>query len=126
MSKEYFNWIKKHHKNTPYIKGRNFEYRCMQKLRKLGFYVVRKFGSKGHEDLVAFRNGLVLMVQCKWSSYGNTKPTQFDLLGLTVLAEQYGALAIFAGVRNRRMYFQVWRWTNRAKAEGKWEDYVLA
>ena len=120
MSVEYYRWLKKNHKNIPYIKGRNFEYRCMRKLRKLGFYVVRKFGSKGHEDLVAFRRGLVLMIQCKWSSSGNTKPTQFDLKGLIELAPKYGALPIFAGVRNGRMYFQHWRWISDS-----WEDYEL-
>jgi len=123
MSQEYFNWIKKHHKNVPYIKGRNFEYRVAKKLRKLGYYVVRKFGSKGHEDLVAFKNGFVLMIQCKWSSYGNTKPKQFDLLGLIQLALKYGAMPVFAGVQNHRMYFQVY--TSDGKGFGVWKDAEL-
>ena len=106
MSEEYFRWIKEHHKNEPYIKGRNFEYSCMRKLRKYGYYVVRKFGSKGHEDLVAFKNGEVLMIQCKWSKSRTTKPQQFELQGLIDLAKKYGALAVFAGVRRHRMYFQ--------------------
>jgi len=127
MSKEYYDWLRKHHKNEPYIKGRNFEYSCMRKLRKHGYYVVRKFGSKGHEDLVAFKTTyydepktIVLMIQCKWSKNRNTKPTQFDLLGLIKLAERYGALAIFAGIRKHRMYFQ--KWNEQAE---EWEDFEL-
>jgi len=118
MSKEYFAWIKKHHKNTSYIKGRNFEYRVMRKLRKVGFYVVRKFGSKGHEDLLAVRNGEVLFVQCKWARVLDTKPSGYNLDGLIELVQKYGALAVFAGVRNRRMYFQ-------AFVDGEWQDVKL-
>ena len=115
MSNEYFEALKKYSKNQPYIQGRNFEYACMRKLRKLGYYVVRKFGSKGHEDLVAFRVNTVLMIQCKHSKVRDTKPTDFDLDGLIKLAKKYGAFAIFAGIRNHRMYFQVFKvgvWMN--------------
>lgn len=124
MSVEYYNWLKKHHKNEPYIKGRNFEYSCMRKLRKHGYYVVRKFGSKGHEDLVAFKNGQVLMIQCKWSKSRDTKPNQFDLNGLIQLALKHGALAVFAGVRKHRMYFQAY--VPSMEGFGVWEDFELA
>lgn len=115
MSREYFEALKKYSKNQPYIQGRNFEYRCMRALRKLGYYVVRKFGSKGHEDLVAFKNDTVLMVQCKWSKKRNTEPRSYDLAGLVDLAKKYGAFAIFAGVRNHRIHFRVYEngmWLN--------------
>jgi len=116
MSKAYYDALKKYSKNQPYIKGRNFEYRVMRRLRKMGYFVHRKFGSKGHEDLIAFnKRGDILLIQCKWSSYGETKPQRYDLKGLIKLAEKYGAFAIFAGVRKHRMYFKVWhygRWIN--------------
>jgi len=118
MSTEYFKALKKFSKNEPYILGRNFEYAVMRKLRKLGYYCVRKFGSKGHEDIIAFRDGRILMIQAKWSRNRETKPESFDLKGLVKLAERYGAYAIFAGVhkqKRNKMYFKVWlmgRWVN--------------
>jgi len=116
MSVEYYEWLKTHKKEVdPYRVGRSFEYRVMQKLRKLGYYCVRKFGSKGHEDVVAIKNGTVLFIQCKWGRNHDTKPEQFDLQGLIELAEKYGGYAVFAGVRKHRMYFKVWssgRWIN--------------
>jgi len=118
-STKYYQWLKNHPQEISLYKiGRNFEYATMKKLRKHGFYCVRKFGSKGFEDIIAIRRteilsryneklsfGEVLFVQCKYSRYQDTFPKNFDLEGLIKLAEKYGALAIFAGVRKRRMYF---------------------
>jgi len=55
--------------------GRNFEYTCQNKLRGLGFYVVRSYGSKGVFDLVAVPPKVpvndypagTLLIQCKTS-----------------------------------------------------------
>jgi len=53
--------------------GRAFEYSCQAKLRKLGYYVIRSYGSKGLYDLVAvpprvpvegYPSG-TLLIQCK-------------------------------------------------------------
>lgn len=92
----------------------------MRKLRKHGYYCVRKFGSKGHEDVVAFQNGQVLMIQCKWSRILDTKPSGYNLSGLIQLARKYGAYAVFAGMRKKRMYFQFYN-----HATEKWEDFEL-
>lgn len=115
MSTPYYKWIERNYKNKHYIQGRNFEYAVMRKLRKLGYYCARKFGSIGHEDVVACRNQTVLFIQCKHSKVRDTKPDQFDLKGLIQLAKTYGALAVFAGVKNHHMYFQCYkkgRWMN--------------
>lgn len=39
--------------NKNYVKGRNFEYRTQNYLRKIGYYVIRAYGSKGLYDLIA-------------------------------------------------------------------------
>lgn len=101
MSVEYFKWLKKNYKNRNYIKGRNFEYRTMRKLRKLGYYCVRKFGSKGQEDIFASDGNTTLFVQCKWRSKSDSKPQQYRLIGLIELAKKYHGCAIFAGIRKR-------------------------
>lgn len=72
--------------------GRNFEYSCQNKLRDLGYYVVRSYGSKGVFDLVAipplipvenFPPG-TLLIQCKTSKdpkkAGYVRPTELSRL----------------------------------------------
>lgn len=109
QSTEYYRWLKNHpEKIHLYRQGRAFEYAVMKKLRSLGYYCVRKFGSKGFEDVVALKFGTVAFVQCKHSKWRDTKPTQFDLGGLINLSRRFGALPVFAGVRKHRMYFMVW------------------
>ena len=49
---------------TKYEKGRAFEYTIRNKLRAKGYYVIRAAGSKPI-DLVAIRNGEVILVECK-------------------------------------------------------------
>lgn len=111
-STEYYDWLKKHHVKKPenklYVQGRNFEYAVMKKLREHGYYCVRKFGSIGFEDVAGYKWGQMLFVQCKHSKIRDTKPEQFDLEGLKQLARRFGAEAVFAGVRNHRMYFMIW------------------
>lgn len=117
MSTEYFAWLKKNYKNKNYIKGRNFEYRTMRALRKLGYYCVRKFGSKGYEDILAVSgrkwNMKILFVQCKWRSKRDSKPEQYELQGLIDLANKYNGFAIFAGIKSvgksRRLYFMFFK-----------------
>ena len=110
QSTKYYDWLKKHPQEVSlYRIGRAFEYATMKKLRKHGWYCVRKFGSKGFEDIVAYRHGVGIFVQCKYSRYQDTFPKQFDLSGLIKLAAKHGALPIFAGVRQHRMYFAVYK-----------------
>lgn len=39
--------------NRNYVCGRNFEYRVIAYLRKLGYYCLRAYGSKGLYDVIA-------------------------------------------------------------------------
>lgn len=65
---------KKISKSTAYQRGRNFEYRVKKHFEKEGYYVIRKYASKGAEDLVAIKSirvdyrhyaSSVLLIQCK-------------------------------------------------------------
>ena len=50
---------------THYDAGRRFEYRVRDHLIAEGYDVIRSAGSKTKVDLVAFKPGQVLLVQCK-------------------------------------------------------------
>ena len=56
--------------NPSYVKGREFEYTVKRMLEKLGFYVVRAYGSAGTFDLVAVppqtgKEMFPMLIQCK-------------------------------------------------------------
>lgn len=119
QSVKYYQWLKDHKKEVSmYEVGRRFEYAVMKKFRKHGFYCFRKFGSKGFEDCVAIRFGTVYFIQAKFSRYHDTKATQFDLEGLKKLAEQFGAIPTFAGVRSHKMYLMTWEKT-------EWKELIF-
>lgn len=68
-----------------YVKGRNFEYRVQNYLRKKGYYVIRAYGSKGMYDLIAIPpsndkeiHNYPLMIQCKTNGY--IKPLERESL----------------------------------------------
>jgi Holliday junction resolvase len=116
QSTKYYQWLKNHPEKVDfYRQGRSFEYATMRKLRQVGYFCMRSFGSKGANDILAVKNGTALFVQCKHSRYQNTKPENFDLTSLIKLAERFDGKAIFAGVRNRHMYFMVYN--------GGWKEW---
>ncbi len=92
--------------NQNYRKGRSFEYRCMDKLRKQGWDCIRSYRSWGPADVRAFRDGVMLYVQCKWSVHGETQPDHYALDSLIDMAAQFGGIPIFAGISKRRIYFE--------------------
>jgi Holliday junction resolvase len=49
-----------------YVKGRRFEHYVKDKLEARGWIVARSAGSKGPFDLLAVKNGKILLIQCKW------------------------------------------------------------
>jgi len=53
---------------SPYARGRRFEYRTRDYLRKLGWFVVRQPRS-AFPDLVAIRDGSIILVECKVDGY---------------------------------------------------------
>ena len=73
--------------NRNYISGRTFEYRVLYYFRKLGFYCLRAYGSKGLYDIIAippqrkehFHN-YPLLIQCKKTKNGYVAPTELKKL----------------------------------------------
>lgn len=65
---------------TSYRRGRKFEWDVRDDLADNGYAVVRAAGSKGDTkvDLVAFKPGQQLLVQCKGS--GRCDPAEWDRL----------------------------------------------
>jgi len=74
-----------------YAKGRRFEWKVRDYLRKKGFTVIRAAASKPI-DLVALRPGEVLLVECKYNS-PLTKARKRELLEL---AKATGAKVVIA------------------------------
>lgn len=52
--------------NKSYAKGRRFEWRVRDYLRKNGYFVVRQAKS-AFPDLIAFNDEEVLVIECKWN-----------------------------------------------------------
>ena len=77
--------------NKNYVKGRNFEYRTQNFLRKIGYYTIRSYGSKGLYDLIAVPRRTIakykypklpLLIQCKYNGYVPPKEKK-NLLTMT-------------------------------------------
>ena len=101
-------------KNTAYKRGRNFEYRVKKHFEQRGYYVVRKYASKGFEDLIAIKEmsiptdsgGIetseVFLIQCK--NLKVERPLkQKDKKGLKKLAKQCGAIPLLATNPNHKL-----------------------
>jgi len=54
-------------KQSQYALGRSFEYRTRDIFEKAGYFVFRSAQSRGVADLIAFKKGKVLFIQCKRS-----------------------------------------------------------
>ena len=78
---------------THYAKGCSFEYKARNKLQAAGYLVVRSAGSKGPADLVALRQGEVLLVQAK----KNGRLSKREEAELVVIANKYGACPVLCG-----------------------------
>ena len=112
-------------KNTAYKRGRNFEYRVKRHFENLGYYVVRKYASKGAEDLLAIKSiknqyldpnyikktvksfvtSEVLLIQCKnLKVERNLSKTEKD--NLIKLAKQTGATPMLARNINHKLVIE--------------------
>jgi Holliday junction resolvase len=85
--------------NRRYDAGYRFERRVRQYLQEAGWLVIRSGGSRSPVDLVAFRGGEILFVQCKvGGAYGLTERTH-----LARVAHEVGVRAILAFRIERRI-----------------------
>ena len=104
--------LKRISKNTAYKRGRAFEYRVKKHFEKLGYYVVRKYASKGAEDLIAIRGvdlrhnpitlSETLFIQCK-NLKVEKKLKREDAERLIKLAKQCGGTPLLAFNRNHKL-----------------------
>lgn len=112
-------------KNTAYKKGRRWEYYVKKHFEKLGYYVVRKYASKGAEDLIAIKSSgttycknldtkeyeyiplgsEVFLIQCK--NLKVEKPLKKEEKDrLKKLAKQCGATPLHAFNRNHKLIIE--------------------
>lgn len=99
--------------NTAYKRGRQFEYRVKKHFEKRGYYVVRKYASKGAEDLIAIKNvemldhtskhlSEVFLIQCK-NLKVEKKLSKKDANRLKILAKQVGGTPLLAQNINHKL-----------------------
>ena len=105
---------------TNYARGRAFEYRVRNELRRKGYVVIRSASSKGAADLVAIRSvrfdqGVpeipralshwILLVQCKLSTAAMPPAEWNSLYRLAQQAAAVPVLAVAGGAGNKKAYF---------------------
>jgi Holliday junction resolvase len=108
-----------------YKAGRAFEYRVRDVLRPLGFFVQRSPGSKGAIDLLAVRDGLALMIQCKRG--GACSPKEWN--ALFDLATAHGCTPILASAelgKGATFWLMTARKTGERGHRQPMEPYVVA
>jgi|GEM_PF-906068 len=106
---------KKISKNTAYKRGRAFEYRVKKHFEKQGYYVVRKYASKGAEDLIAIKSmdltetnavpnysSEVFFIQCK-NLKVEKKLKRIDAERLIALARKCGGTPLLATNQNHKL-----------------------
>jgi len=98
---------------NPYRRGRRFEYRTRDHLRKQGWFVVRQPQSSS-PDLIALRDGSILLVECKLGGY-IPKAERRHIISLA--KRQVGGRAVLAFRRGRKLVLKELssRWAGRDK-----------
>ena len=81
-------------------RARRFEYRVKRRLEAEGYIVFRLLGSRP-VDLIAFKNGEILLVECKVSRGIGEKQKE----RLQKLADEIGAELILATKKKNRIAF---------------------
>jgi len=90
--------------NQNYVKGRNFEYRIMDFLRKRGYFCMRAYGSRGAFDIIAVppTKGSTLLVQAKYNGY----VPKFELQQLKEIQKKLWGSVIIAYSENHKLQFK--------------------
>ena len=87
-----------------YVKGRRFEHYIKDRLEAKGWIVTRSAGSKGPFDLLAVKNGKILLIQCKWRRGNMDAKNLVDIAskagGLPILATHIKGKVVFLNVNN--------------------------
>ena len=85
---------------SKYAKGRRIEYKVKNILSKAGWYVWRLAASKPF-DLIAIKNGKILIIECKRGSL----LTKMERIKLLEIAKNGGATLILAKYENNTVHF---------------------
>jgi len=90
--------------------GRRFEYRTMGFFRKIGYYVIRAYGSKGLYDLIAVPSTeassykypkLPFLIQCK--NHGKISKQELDNL---IKNDKWNGIVVIAFSKKGKMTFR--------------------
>ena len=85
-----------------YIKGRNLEYQAKERLKSLSYVVFRCAGSRP-VDLVAIKDGRILLVECKAGLKPYLSPSQSNhILGISKTINAISILVVrkrYKGIR---------------------------
>ena len=84
---------------SSYRKGRRFEWRVRDYLERKGWFVARQTRSS-FPDLIAIKNGKILLIECKVDPRNFSKREREDLISL---AKKLKAKPYLAFRRNRRI-----------------------
>jgi len=87
-------------KVSKYARGRRVEYKVKDILSKAGWYVWRLAASKPF-DLIAIKNGEILIIECKRQS----SLTKLEKTKLLEIAKNGGATVILAKYQNNTIHF---------------------
>jgi Holliday junction resolvase len=91
--------------STQYQRGQNFEHQIRKHLAGHGYEVLRSAGSKTKIDLVGFKRGEILLVQCKRD--GRCPPGErAELLRIAALVGAVPLVAGATGPRGARVEFR--------------------
>ena len=90
-----------------YAKGASLEREVARRLEALGWRVVRSAGSRGPADLVAWKDGHAMLIQCK---AGRASMKKLEAEALALWARDLGARAFLASRPGRGVlaFWQVW------------------
>ena len=97
---------------TQYYRGRAFEYKVRDDLRKRGYFAMRSPASKSPVDIVAIQKGMILFVQCKLSGDLPTKEwnalfdlaLQTDAIPVLAIKKDKEGIKYFKLISDRRGY----------------------
>lgn len=107
---------------SQYRRGRAFEYRVRDRFKAKGYEVLRAAGSKGPADLVAFKKGSIIFIQCKIGHFHQVD----EWNSLVDIAESVGATPVYA-TRDEHSNHRYWimKRKNRSRKSVLDEEFEL-
>lgn len=91
-------------RSKSYIKGRALEYKVRRELEKLGFRVIRSAGSHTPVDILAFKHGKLIAIQCKMKRH-----TQRDVNELIAWSKDMNASPVIISKKRGRYVAYIYK-----------------